>query len=112
MRHDVLDWLYAPAQLMAGRPERALAAAAGFALAAVILRIARRRAPALADRPAALCAALWIFWGINEHAARVYGWNIRIDIVFLWPILAIVTLACIVLTAASVRAALRGERGG
>jgi len=104
----VLDWLYAPAQFMAGRPERALVAAACFALAAVILRLAKRRAPALADRPAVLCTALWLFWGINEHAARLYGWNIRVDIVFLWPILAIVTLACIAITLASIRAALRG----
>ncbi|MCX7892041.1 MAG: hypothetical protein N2544_06725 [Burkholderiales bacterium] len=108
----MLDWLYAPAQFMAGRPERALAAAAGFALAAVLLRIARRRAPALADRPAALCAALWLFWGINEHAARLYGWTVRIDIVFLWPILAIVTAACVVLTAAGIRAAARAGRPG
>ena len=103
----VLDWLYAPAQLMAGRPERALVAAACFALAAVILRLAKRRARAIADRPAVLCTALWLFWGINEHAARLYGWDIRIDIVFLWPILAIVTLACVGLTLASIRAALR-----
>ena len=105
----MLDWLYAPAQFMAGRPERALAVAACFAVAAVILRLARRRVPALADRPALLCTALWVFWGINEHAAKLYGWNIRVDTVFLWPILAIVTLACVGLTIASVRAAVRGS---
>jgi len=104
----MLDWLYAPAQFMAGRPERALAVAACFAVAAVILRLARRRVPGLADRPAILCTALWVFWGINEHAAKLYGWNIRVDTVFLWPILAIVTLACVGLTLASVRSGLRG----
>ncbi|MCU0898780.1 MAG: hypothetical protein MUC55_14955 [Burkholderiales bacterium] len=105
---NMLDWLYAPAQFMAGRPERALAVAACFALAAVILRAAKRRAPALAERPALLCTALWVFWGINEHAAKLYGWNIRIDTVFLWPILAVVTLACVGLTLASVRGAMSG----
>jgi len=109
---NVLDWLYAPAQFMAGRPERALAVAACFALVAVVLRLARRRAPALTDRPALLCTALWVFWGINEHAAKLYGWNIRIDIVFLWPILAVVTAVCIALTLASVRAAMRGRGPG
>jgi predicted membrane protein len=108
----LLDWLYTPAQFIAGRPERALAGAACFAIAAVILRIAKRRAPALADRPAILCTALWVFWGINEHAAKLYGWNIRIDTVFLWPILAIVTLACIGLTLASIAAAVRGTTNG
>lgn len=104
----MLDWLYAPAQFVAGRPERALAVAACFAIAAVVLRIAKRRVPALADRPVILCTALWVFWGINEHAAKLYGWNIRVDIVFLWPILAIVTLACVGLTLASIRSAVRG----
>ena len=104
----MLDWLYAPAQFVAGRPERALAVAACFAIAAVVLRIAKRRFPALADRPVILCTALWVFWGINEHAARLYGWNVRVDIVFLWPILAIVTLGCMGLTLASIRAAVRG----
>jgi hypothetical protein len=105
---NMLDWLYAPAQYVSGRPERALAVAACFALAALILRVAKRRAPALADRPALLCTALWLFWGINEHAAKLYGWSIRVDTVFLWPILAIVTLACVGLTFASVRAAMSG----
>lgn len=106
----MFDALYAPAQYMAGRPERALAVAIAFAFAGIVLRVAKRRHPAIADRPALLCTALWLFWGINEHAAKLYGWNVRIDIVFLWPILSVVTLGCLVIVAASLRDARRAAR--
>jgi hypothetical protein len=106
----VIDVLYAPAYYVAGHPERALAVAVAFAGLSVLLRAARRRHPAIADRPALLCTALWLFWGINEHAARLYGWRLRADIVFLWPILALVTLGCVLLVLASLREAARGKR--
>lgn len=108
----MLDVLYAPAQWMAGRPERALTVAVVFAAATLLLRAARRRYPDVADRPALLCTALWLFWGINEHAARIYGWDVRIDVVFLWPILAFVTVGCVLVTLASVRQARRLARAG
>jgi hypothetical protein len=104
----VIHLLYAPAYYMAARPERALAVAAVFAGLTVLLRAARRRHPAIADRPALLCTALWLFWGINEHAAKLYGWRVRADIVFLWPILALVTVGCVLVVVAS----LRTPRGG
>jgi hypothetical protein len=105
----VMDWLYVPAQYMTGRPDRAIATAAAFALATLVLRLARRRRAAIADRPALLCTALWLFWGINEHAATLYGWNVRADIVFLWPILAAVTVGCVLVILTSLRAAWRGD---
>jgi hypothetical protein len=99
----VIDLLYAPAYYMAARPERALAVAAAFAGLTVLLRASRRRHPTIADRPALLCTALWLFWGINEHAAKLYGWRVRADIVFLWPILASVTVGCVLMVVASLR---------
>jgi TRAP-type C4-dicarboxylate transport system permease small subunit len=105
-----MDWLYAPAQYLTGRPDRAIAVAAGFAALTLALRLARRAHPLIADRPALLCSALWLFWGINEHAATLYGWRIRADVVFLWPILAIVTVASVLLVLASLRSALRRPR--
>lgn len=108
----MIDLLYAPAQYLAGRPERALAVAAAFAAITVLLRLARRRYPQVLDRPMLLCTALWLFWGINEHAARLYGWRVRADVAFLWPILAIVTGACVLLVLGSIRTALGGRGGG
>jgi len=104
----VIDLLYAPAHYMAGRPERALAVAVAFAGLTVLLRAARRRHATIADRPALLCTALWLFWGINEHAAKLYGWRVRADIVFFWPILATVTVGCVLVVVASLRAARNG----
>lgn len=78
-----------------------------FAAATLVLRLSRRWYPALAERPALLCTALWLFWGINEHAAKIYRWDVRIDVVFLWPILALVTAGCVLVTLASLRSARR-----
>ena len=91
----VWELLFGPARVFLEHPERAYLVAIGFLalLAASVLRAGglRRGVQALL----ALTAVFWVGFGIHEQSLAGTGANIRVDFLFAWPPLAVVSLVAI-----------------
>jgi hypothetical protein len=103
----LFELLFSPAKLFEWRPDAALVVSVAFALAFVVLRLARRRWTVLNERPMLVASALWAILALNEAMARGQDVSLRVDLVFLWPVVLGVTVLCIALSAASAVAASR-----
>ena len=91
-----LNVIYMPATPFVGHPERAYSVAALFgALLAASLARSRTLRP-LIDLPLLMGTVAWGVFGYNETLAVASGANIRIDLLFSWPILCIVTVTAII----------------
>ena len=87
--------IYMPATPFVGHPERAYIVAALFgAFLAASLARARTLTP-LTDLPLFMAALGWGLFGYCETLALASGANIRIELLFGWPILCIVTVTAI-----------------
>ena len=87
----VMKALYAPAEAVVGHPERAYLVAGLFAalsLASLLRRRASQRRPVVVF----LATFLWLLFGLNEERARAQGWDIRVDVLFAWPIVLAVSI--------------------
>ncbi len=47
---------------------------------------------AKSSRPLSVAIIAWILFGINEYVAHVYGTNIRVDLLFLSPIILVISV--------------------
>jgi hypothetical protein len=55
----------------------------------------RKHSPGFPVRAGYLGASAWTVYGLNEAISQAQHANIRIDVLFLWPILLILTAGCI-----------------
>ncbi len=42
-----------------------------------------------------LPALLWVLYGMHEYRAQAAGWNIRVDILMIWPVLFVASAAAV-----------------
>lgn len=84
------------------QPNHFWAIAAVFGALAVVALVAKFRYPQVCCLPSLLAAIIWTVFGFLEYQAYVERANIRIDIVFLWPILFIATILLILISLLSV----------
>lgn len=104
----MIEALFAPANWLAGHPERAYAIAIVFMLMGFVDRqLARRGAPI---RPWAMFvpAAAWLLFAIHEFhvrydTSRVDNWTVRLDLVITWPFMVMLTGGFIGLWLANLR---------
>ena len=87
--------IYGPSQPFVQNPVLAFVMAGCLALllAASLLRARHLRpVPHLALTGV---AALWILFGMHEIQAQQAGWNIRVDLMLIWPPLMLATIAAV-----------------
>ncbi len=75
------------------RPERAFIVALALGLCFLAAALSRAK-PAW---PLALPAAAWLVYGAWEQHLRGKGYNIRVDLLLIYPVLGAITLAGLVL---------------
>lgn len=85
-----MDWLYVLAQPFVWHPGRALLVASGLLLLALPIRSGRR--------PLLLATAAWILFGGLEFTAWRQRADIRVDLLITWPVLCLLTAACLGVT--------------
>ena len=89
----VLQLLYSPIFPFVGHPERAFLLAIGFALLWAAA-LSCSRGSKLWIHVAMIPAMLgWVLFGLNEYRAIAGGWNIRVDMIFSWPPLCVLSIA-------------------
>ncbi|HET9708072.1 MAG TPA: hypothetical protein VFP39_07195 [Gemmatimonadales bacterium] len=80
-----MNWLYSLAQPFVGNPARAVFVALGWILIALLL-------PKAARRPLFAASIAWnVFAFLELEAGREHA-DIRVDLLFSWPALCILTL--------------------
>ena len=84
---------YAPAQPFIGHPERANLMAAGFAILFGVSILHAGRFKPLTHVLTLLATLLWVAFGLNEIQAQQNGWDIRVDLLLLWPVLFVISVA-------------------
>lgn len=83
-----MNALYQLAQPFVWHPARAFAVAGGWAVLAFVL-------PRLARTPLLVTAGAWGAFALLEYSAWRARADIRVDLLFTWPALCLVTLGCV-----------------
>ncbi len=84
---DLIQWIFAPIQPFIWHPER-IAVVCALLLAGFVLVLLIRRFPSW---PLLIAAAAWGSFAVWEWYAKAKGWNIRVDLFLIYPVLIIVT---------------------
>jgi hypothetical protein len=82
---------YSPLQLLVSRPDRMAAIAGAFLALIVWLYYVRRRIA----WPAVIGAAAWAAFAVWERYAMSRRWDIRVDLLIIWPAILAITVGCI-----------------
>lgn len=94
-------------QIFVNEPMRGLAVAFVFVVIAVIERRLADRVPTVKPWVHLVPAAGWMLFALNEQETRTTGVNIRLDLVFSFPLLGLVSLVSLYAFAMNVRRAWR-----
>lgn len=89
---ELLRILYSPVEPFHWHPELAFLVAGGFLILVAVSFRHSGEFGRLAHCTALVAAALWVLFGLNEYQALADGRNIRIDILFGWPPLVIISV--------------------
>lgn len=87
--------LYDAADYFVGDPQKSCVIAVFFALLPLVGAAIARNKKSLLHWAAPLAAVAWFLFGLNEYYAKKHGWNIRVDLLLSWPLMAIGTIACL-----------------
>jgi hypothetical protein len=87
-----MNWLYSLAQPFVWHSARA----GGVALAFLVLAFAL---PRRARRALLTAGIAWSVFALLEYEAWREQANIRVDLLFTWPVLVVITVTCAVITA-------------
>jgi hypothetical protein len=83
-----------------------------FAVLFLLARLARLHFPQIRSLPLLVAALMWLGYGFWEHKAHLERANIRVDLLFGWPVFFSAIGICIVLTMQSIVRAIRGNAHG
>jgi len=93
-----MSWLFALAAPFVGHPWRAFAVAA-FALVGAALQAigatGRNSRLSASSRALLVLTACWLAFGALEAEALREHADIRIDLIFTWPVICLVSLVCL-----------------
>ncbi len=92
MTHFLFLLVYGPGSLFVSHPERSLFMAAGFAILCVALIVRSGKIVAGNHLLLMMATALWIAYSLWECRALQAGWNIRVDLLLLWPPVFVVSM--------------------
>ncbi len=84
---DLLQWIFVPIQPFIWHPER-IAAICAFLLLAFVFVLSIRRFPSW---PLLIAAVVWGSFALWEWCAKAKGWDIRVDLFLIYPVLVVVT---------------------
>ena len=93
----IFYFVFGPANLFVGHPERGLQMAICFAILLVAAIVRSRKIMTSTHFLLLASTGLWALQSIEEVYAQQKGWDIRVDIFFLWPPLvaiSILTVCC------------------
>ena len=93
---DLIKLFFLPIQPFVGHPERVAVVAALFFLAFVVVLILAKRVRRLRAWPLLVPTLLWTFFIPWEAYCKAGGYNIRVDLFLICPILLIATVGGIV----------------
>jgi hypothetical protein len=106
----ILNLIYLPATPFIGHPERAYIVSVLFGVLLAVSVARSGTLKPLIDLSLLLAALGWGLFGYFETLAIAGGANIRIDLLFGWPILCIITVAAIAAGGAACYCATGDER--
>ena len=86
-----VDWFFAPALLLAARPDRVFVIAWVFIALALIDRRLARTDPLIKPWAQWVPALAWLAYAIHEHYAKIHEWTPRFDIYLSWPVMVLLT---------------------
>lgn len=79
----MVDYFFAPVQLFIRHPERIAIVGGSFLVLVGWLYFVRRQVA----WPAVLTAQLWFAFAVWEAIAKAKKWDIRVDLLLIWPLL-------------------------
>lgn len=86
------ETVFAPANVFVWHPERALlVASAFFATFFVVFKIRRQQTISLL-----IAGFFWVAFSLWELLATIRRWDIRVDLLLLWPLLIVISSVAIV----------------
>jgi hypothetical protein len=101
MNVDLVNLIFLPIQPFVGHPERVAIVAALFFIAYALAFVRARKVHRPRAWPLLVPALLWTLFVPWEAYCKAGSYNIRVDLLVIWPILAIATLGGIATTLAS-----------
>jgi len=91
---DILFQLvFGPCTLFVGHPENGLLMAMSFAILLVVSILRSKEIMTLTHLLLLASAGLWVGYVWWEFHAQQQGWNIRVDILCIWPVLLLISMA-------------------
>lgn len=91
----IFYFVFGPAGLFVGSPLPGLLMAISFAILLVASVIRSRMIMTGTHLLLLVAVCLWVVQSMWEFHALGMGWNIRVDIMFWWPVLMPITLAAV-----------------
>lgn len=88
---SIMRLILIPCTPFVGHPERSFIMAIGFVVFLALSRWRSRRPRPLTQVTLLVTALLWMAFGYWEFQAMQNEWNIRVDLLFAWPVLAAVS---------------------
>jgi hypothetical protein len=88
----VFEIFFAPLQIFNGRPDRIAVVGIAILVFVAWLYYVRRQVA----WPAVPTAQLWFVFAVWEAYAKAAKWNIRVDLIIVWPVLLAATICGIV----------------
>ncbi len=85
------------ANFFVGEPLRAYAVAGIFCMMFGFSFLVSHRFRAGLHLPPAVACVAWFLFGLNEFFAKENGWNIRIDLLILWPGIMTLSATCTII---------------
>lgn len=94
-------------QYFVNEPMRGLAVALVFLVLAVLERRMAERVPTVKPWVHLVPAAAWMMFALNEQETRATGANLRVDLLFTFPLVALLSLVSLYAFAMNVQRSLR-----
>lgn len=95
---DVIKWLFLPIQPFVWHPERIVAVSCAFFVIHFVLRLLHHKFSSVRDWPVLVPAIIWALFAIWEWYCKEQQYNIRVDLLLIYPVLIIVSIGGLLLS--------------
>ena len=89
---DLLKCLFLPIQPFVWHPERIVVVSCAFFVTYFALRLLRHKFSSVRDWPVLIPAIIWGLFAVWEWYCKVQRYNIRVDLLLIYPILITVSI--------------------
>ena len=90
---NLIKWVFLPIQPFVWHPERIVVVSCVFFVSYFGLRIFRRKVSSVQNWPLLIPAVIWGSFAIWEWYCKAQRYNIRVDLLLIYPVLITVSIA-------------------